>query len=361
MANLPLDKKVRFLINLLFFTAIVLIAVFCVKYLFFWILPFIIGFSIAFFLRPAVEFLADKTVLPRKAAAVLVITTAYGVVLVLLWLLFTNLFSELGALFYQLPDIYTQYAEPVVYWFNDLVFQLYHRLSPEAAAQLSAFLDASAQQAKNFVMGLSEGAISLITRIFKFIPLLLITLMFSILSSYLISVDYRRVVNFLLRQLPSRIQPWIIECKNFLKGSLFKLVKAYAIIMAITFAELAAGLSLLQVRYAVVLAALIAALDILPLIGTGGIMIPWAALAALDGDYFLAIGLLILYAIICFVRTILEPKIIGSQIGLHPLVTLTGMFFGYKLFGVTGLFLMPIVILLLQYLNETGKVQLWKP
>ena len=130
--------------------------------------------------------------------------------------------------------------------------------------------------------------------------------------------------------------------------------------MTITFVELAVGLTVIGVENSVLIAFLIALFDILPVLGTGGIMIPWTILTALQGDYALALGLLLVYLFVTVVRNILEPKIVGGQIGVHPVVTLAGMFVGAQLFGVLGLFGFPIGLSLLRHLNESGAIKVFR-
>src|SRR5699024_9383370 len=120
------------------------------------------------------------------------------------------------------------------------------------------------------------------------------------------------------------------------------------------FVELAIGLSIIGVDRAVLIALGIAVFDILPVLGTGGIMLPWAAIRALAGDYRMAISLFVVYLIITVIRNIIEPKIVGQQIGLHPVVTLISMFVGLQLFGAVGLFGLPITLSLLRNLNDNG-------
>ncbi len=124
--------------------------------------------------------------------------------------------------------------------------------------------------------------------------------------------------------------------------------------------ELALGLTIIGVPYSVLVALCIAIFDILPVLGTGGIMIPWAVITFVLGDYGMAIKLLMVYVIITVVRNILEPKIVGGQLGLHPIVTLASMFAGVQLLGVVGLFGFPILLSLLRYLNDTGTIHIFR-
>ena len=139
-------------------------------------------------------------------------------------------------------------------------------------------------------------------------------------------------------------------------GTLFVCIRSYALIMSITFVELSVGLTLIGVNRAILVALLIAIFDILPVLGTGGIMIPWVILSALGGDLPHAFALLVLYVIITVIRNIIEPRIVGAQIGLHPVLTLMSMFVGNHLFGIVGLFGLPILLSLLRYLNDNGTI-----
>ncbi len=130
--------------------------------------------------------------------------------------------------------------------------------------------------------------------------------------------------------------------------------------MSITIEELTNGLTFIGIRNSVLIALLIAIFDILPVLGTGGIMLPWTIITAFQGQLSTALGLLIVYLVVTIIRNIIEPRIVGRQIGLHPVVTLVSMFVGAQLFGVLGLFGFPIGLSLLRHLNETGTIRIFK-
>ena len=129
--------------------------------------------------------------------------------------------------------------------------------------------------------------------------------------------------------------------------------------MLLTFFELTIGLHILGIENALVIAFLIAIFDVLPVLGTGGIMIPWILICFLNKQMKTCVGLLILYLVITVIRNIIEPKIVGKQIGLHPLLMLLCMYLGAKLFGFLGIFILPILILILQNLNDNGILHLY--
>ena len=131
--------------------------------------------------------------------------------------------------------------------------------------------------------------------------------------------------------------------------------------MGITLVELSVGLLILRVNFAIPLAALIAVVDILPVLGVGTVLLPWAAMSCISGDFFRAIGLVMMYVIITIVRQVLEPKVISTQIGLFPLVTLLSMYVGLKLFGFFGMVGFPLVLIVITALQKDGKIRIWQP
>ena len=134
---------------------------------------------------------------------------------------------------------------------------------------------------------------------------------------------------------------------------------AYGKIMLLTFFELTIGLHILGIENALVIAFLIAIFDVLPVLGTGGIMLPWILISFLNNQVKTGVGLLILYLVITVIRNIIEPKIVGKQIGLHPLLMLMCMYLGARLFGFLGIFILPILILIVQNLNDTGIIHIY--
>ena len=130
-------------------------------------------------------------------------------------------------------------------------------------------------------------------------------------------------------------------------------------IFLITFGELAAGLFLVGIDHCLLIALLIALFDILPVVGSGMIMLPWALITLIRGNTPTGIGLLAVYLVVVIARQFQEPAIVGEQVGLHPLVTLMAMFIGYRLFGGLGLWGVPITCAMLQSLEKDGIIHIF--
>lgn len=93
--------------------------------------------------------------------------------------------------------------------------------------------------------------------------------------------------------------------------------------------------------------------DALPILGSGTVMLPWAIISAVNGDINLAIGLFILYIVVLVCRQVIEPKIVSSKIGIHPIFTLLAMYTGFRISGVLGLFIGPIMLIILNNVFST--------
>ena len=172
--------------------------------------------------------------------------------------------------------------------------------------------------------------------------------------------SYPRIRAFLRRQLPEDRLRQARGVKADLLATLGKWCKAQCILLGVTFFELLAGLLLMRQGYALLLAALIAVIDALPVFGTGTVLVPWGALCLLTGNVPKGLGLLALYGVISLVRSVLEPKIMAAQVDLSPLAALAAMYVGFCAFGVAGMVLCPMALLFVKQLHDSGWLRLWK-
>ena len=185
-----------------------------------------------------------------------------------------------------------------------------------------------------------------------------------IFSSIFVVMDYERIASFAAANIPASAQKVLNNIRVYLTDTLFVVIRSYVLIMLLTFAELSILFSLFGIENAVLKAAVIALLDIMPILGTGGIMIPWAVISLVLGYTGLGIRLFLIYGIVTVVRNYVEPKIVGTQLGLHPIITLVSMFIGLRLFGFWGLFGLPVGISFLwkehvakKTTEEAGKIE----
>lgn len=354
------EKRRAFIINFMYFAIILLIIFVIIKFGLSMLTPFVVAFLIAYFLKGPIRFLSKKLHINRKVTAIVLVLLFYSTIGLLLVLLGIKAYSAANTLIEKLPDIYSAHVEPVLMGIFAGIEESVLSMDAALVTALEDMWGQLVQSLGQLVSGISMKAMGTVSSLASSLPGLFIKLLLMVISTFFISMDYDRLTGFFLSQLGEKAENIFLQIKKYVVGTLFVCIRSYALIMSITFVELAIGLTLIKVENSVLIAVLIAFFDILPVLGTGGIMIPWMVITALQGNYQLAIGLLIVYLAITVIRNILEPKIVGSQIGLHPVVTLASMFLGAQLFGVLGLFGFPIGLSLLRHLNDTGTIKLFK-
>ncbi len=357
---MDVNKRRSFIINFLYILILALIVVAVLRYALPLLSPFVIGFIIAALLHRPTRFLVRKARLPYKAAAILTVVIFFGTVGTLLALLGIQLFSYLGDLVVNIPELYARYLEPLLRAVFDGADRLLARFNLTLDGALEEMETHLFQSMGNIVSGMSSRAVSLLSSVATSLPGLFVRILFMIISTFFIAADYEKLTGFCLNQVSEKTKGLILQIKNYVVGTLLVCIRSYAIIMSITFVELCIGLSIVGIRHFFAVSAIIAVCDILPVLGTGTVLIPWTVISLIQGNYSFALGLILVYVAITVIRNIIEPKIVGGQLGLHPVVTLASMFVGTQLFGILGLFGMPIALSLLTYLNKNGIIHLFK-
>lgn len=309
--------------------------------------PFIIAFMLASLMEPVIKIMVNRLRLPRSLASfisLIIILTLLGYII---FLVVSNSIMQLKAVVTILPqyltDAYRNIINLISHGNNFLI-----TLPPEVTENIGGIVSSLFQYLTNLINTFAKSLSGVLISTAVSLPGALVFFLVTILSTYFLSSSRHDIVAYLRNTLPSNWYDKIFVIKNVLFTSAFKLIKAYLLIMSITFTELLIGFSIIQLKYAFILAVIIAIIDILPVLGTGGVLIPWALYNFLTNNTRMGLYLIIIYLIILIIRQIIEPKIIGHQIGTHPLVTLMAMYLGLKLIGAAGLILGPITVLLLK-------------
>ena len=199
----------------------------------------------------------------------------------------------------------------------------------------------------------------------KGVPSVLVSTLIAIIATFFMFGAYDDALLFIKAQLPERGRTMLSDIKAAFKDTIGNYALAYGKIILITFGEILVSLLLMKLfkvykgSYIPLIAAGIAIVDILPVLGTGSVVAPWAVISFIQGNVALGICLLVMWGIISVIRQYIEPKLVGKQIGLNPVLTLLCMFVGLKVFGAIGMFGLPITIIILKALQDTGKIHLW--
>lgn len=353
---MSLEKRKSFIINFSFFVLVAGLIYVVLKYLFGLVMPFLIGFLVALVLQKSINFFATKLRLPKKLVAVVLVVLFYATIGFLLIWLGISLFAELKSVVEKLPKFYSSDVEPVIWRVFEQIERLMARFDLSLVQLVEEFRASLTQSIGKLVSEISSVAIGTITSTVTAVPRMFVFVLLSIISSVFLAVDYTIVTEFLAKLVPRAKREVVHDLKGFSEGIGLKYVKAYVFLILITFTELAIGLSILRVEGALTIAALTALIDVLPVLGTGLVVLPWALFELIKGNLGLALGLSLLYLVITVVRNVLEPKLVGQQIGLHPIAMLLGMYVGVKLLGFIGLFALPFTILVIKYLYDNDKL-----
>lgn len=313
-------------------------------------LPFLLGWLVSRAAESAVGRL-EKRGLPRWLGSFLCVTGVLAVLGSLVWLLGWALCGSLSDLAARLPGWLSELAPPLA--------RLKRRLLLLAARLPEGLAESATQWLEGFFAGSSglAGTISgwllrFVTGTLSSVPELALFCLTALLSAYLITTERPRLHSALERRLPEAWRARAASLLSRLKGALAGYVKTQLRLMTVTFGIVAAGLLILRRPHALLLAALIALVDALPVFGVGTIMVPWGLLTLLRGDVFTGIGLLVTYAAASLTRTLLEPRFLGRQIGLSPLLTLVSLYAGYRLYGILGMILLPMAVMLCKQIYE---------
>lgn len=375
--NSKTEKKRAFLINLLFIAAVLALIYVFFKYLFWPVAPFLLSFFFAMLIQKPLRWLTSKTNgKGRGIWSVVLVLLSIAIILVPIILLIGNLLRELRDfityLIGQLSDIPKFLADLQEMLLKALSF-LPDNLYSTAAQKITEIISSLSTDFDLSTIGLTSDTVkntitSGVTGIYNVarnVPSAILGIVIGIIAWILFAKDYRYVVNFIQLQLPESKKNLLVEIKQVFSNTILKMVKAYLLIMFITFCELSIGFTILSIAgimnnsYIYLIALGICIFDILPVAGSGGILIPWAIVSLVMGNTAQAIGLLVIYVIITVIRQYIEPKIVGDTLGVNPLITLAGLYFGLKLFGVLGMFIVPILIMTVKAFNDTGRIHLW--
>lgn len=351
------EKRLRqqkdFLIQIAYWTVWSIIIIAVLKYVGSVVLPFVIAFVIAWVLSVAVDYVTHKLHICRGVVAVFTVILFYGIVAILLYLLGSHVVGLLQGCTNQVTCFFRDTVVPVMQsiggWIDTVVWENKSQMNVVTGRSVG---EMTSKVSEKVFDEMSEAAVH--------IPGICMNLFLTVIATILIELEFQAICTFIVRQIPTRWMQHAIKLKKYVLGTLAGYARSYGLILFMTFMELALGLFVLRIEGAVVIAAIIAILDIFPVLGTGTILLPWAIIASASGNLTLGIGLLVMYLIITVVRNIVEPHLVGKQIGLSPIATLVSMIVGLRVLGMIGLILLPLGLALLKSLNDNGVIHIFR-
>ena len=303
------------------------------------LIQFLLAYLTASAVEPAVAFLSRR--IPRPLAAALVLTALLAAIALGAWLLFSRLFYEGTALLLRLPQLLSQFSSQ---WLEGRLYSFLVALPPQAREWLISALEQAVENGLGLPDRVSAFLADSAAALARALPQLFLAVSTTLLAMFYCSAGLPGIRRYLRELIPPERRETADRFLGRLREALLSWCRVQGRLMVVVFAVMAAGLLLLRVPYALLAAGLGALVDALPFFGSGVLLVPWAALSFLRGDKMLGFGLLVLYALLCLLRGVLEPRFYGRQAGVSPLLTLLAMYGGFRLLGVWGLLLVPMAL-----------------
>ncbi|GLC79100.1 sporulation integral membrane protein YtvI [Lacrimispora brassicae] len=316
-------------------------------------LPFVIGWIISVIANPLVRFLEKRLKIVRKHSSVLIVVAVLALIITALYFLISMLISEAAGFARDIP----KYYESAWLEIQKLLLQvegLLQFLPDNIQVSVNQFFTHIGEYLNVMVQKIASPTVTVAGNMVKSIPAALVYTIVTIFSSYLFIVDRDKIMEVIRPYIPDGGTKYFL----YLKKDAKRLVGGYFLaqfkIMFIIAAVLAVGFLVLGVNYALLLAVIISILDFLPILGTGTILIPWAVVRLVAGEYAFGFGLVVIYVLTLVLRQVIQPKIVGDTMGLDPLMTLLFLYLGFKISGIAGMIIAVPVGMLFLNLYEFG-------
>ena len=337
------EQKKEFLLTGAYYAVLAAALYLFLRYPLWWLLPFLLAFAAARAMEPVILLLRRTVHFKRGFSAALLTLFLLFLLGGLLSLLLSALFTEATAFLTQLPtllDALPALTGGLLDWLREL---------------LTAELSDWAAYGSTALAGLASRALALLGSMAAAVPALVLFAATTLLAVFFLAASYPTLCAAAKRRLSPRAQQRLRFWHDGVTHSLTRWLRAQAILCSLTFCQLLAGFWLLGERYSLLAAFLITLVDALPVFGTGTVLIPWALAELLLGSVPRGAALVILYLCTLTVRSITEPKLVAAQAGLPPIASLMAMYLGARAFGVAGMVLFPLLLLLAAQMLRTKK------
>ena len=346
-------ENLKLIVNILISLVILLLCIFLVPKLVLFFMPFVIGWLISFIANPLVVFLERKLKIRRKAGTVVVIVCVIAAVIGLGYGLGVVLWRQISGFVQEIPSMWEAVRQDFDA-FGEWIDHYIGGKSPKLADTLNNLGNVISEMLTNLPKSLDfrtfEGMGSMVGNIAS----VLVSIIMCMLSAYFFIADREWLGSFLNKLLPETVIRKYDVFASSLRQAVGGYFKAQFRIEIWMYVLLLIGLTVLKVRYGLLIALLIAFLDFLPFFGTGIVLIPWAIVNVVGGSYLRALGFLIIWGSGQLFRQLIQPKIMGDSIGMEPIPTLFLLFIGYRLAGVGGMLVAVPIGIIVVNMNEAG-------
>ncbi|MGM0501153.1 MAG: sporulation integral membrane protein YtvI [Bacillota bacterium] len=333
---------------------LVIASVFILKYALVYLLPFVIGILIASLIEPAVVFFQNKANFSRGVAIAVVLVILIIFISLVLTFTMSRLFIELDELVKEFPS-YRSIGNSFSNWFQQR-HQEYSSLAEtwEIPEPVRSTINNNFQEIYAQFKSWIQQLVTMLLQLIRKLPKLITVLIISLITTFFISRDKEMFLETLLTPVPEAWEEKIINLQEEIISAAVGFIRAQLILISITTVIAISGLMVLDSNYALVAGLAAGILDLIPIIGPGMLFAPWIIYNFIVGNSSFAFSLILLYIIITTIRQTSEAKIVGKNIGVHPLATLVAMYLGVQLFGISGVFIGPAVVVVIKAFIKAG-------
>ncbi|MBQ7336669.1 MAG: sporulation integral membrane protein YtvI [Clostridia bacterium] len=326
------------------------------RFVFPFLLPFLIAWLLALIIRPLATKIARHTHVSQKLCAVVLLVAVIGLGGWGIWFAAARLVTELGGLVNRLlaeGEGISETLENAMVRLEELI-EGFGFLHTSDGSFRKGLYNTVTEMVTGVLTSVSARLPDLAGGVLSSLPSVFLVVGVTVISCFYFCADGEKIGRTLVSILPQGIRKRLPTVREKLREISRKYLRAYLLLLGVTFVILLIGFLILGVEYAFLLALVTAVVDLLPVLGVGTVLIPWAVIVLLQKNFYLGFGLLILYLVVLLVRQIAEPKLVGHSLGLHPLLSLFASYVGFCLFGLLGMILAPPIALLCKNLFARG-------
>lgn len=347
-------KYLKILCNLVVFLLILFCIIFILPKIIVFFMPFVVGFILSLIANPLVRFLEKKIKIKRKYGTVIMIIFVIAVVVLACYGAGLLLVIGIRGFMEYLPTMYENAGIEL----NEALTKLQaliHKVPAFAHVDVGEFGNMLQDMLNEMISDYKGPTVSAISGFANSIPDVLVSSIMGLLATYFFTADRDKIISALERNLPNSLKEKTMMVYGHILRAVGGYFKAQFKIMGVIYVVITIGLMILGVNFAWLIGFGIAFLDMLPVFGTGTILIPWAVIKVFSGNITMAVGMVILYAVSLVMHQLIQPKLVGESVGLDPFATLFFMYIGYKIKGVIGMIIaIPVGMILCSFYEAGG-------
>ncbi len=317
-------------------------------------IPLIIALLTAIFLEPLVTFIQKQLKWPRKTSVIAVFTFFVVTVSGFLYWIVTQLIGRIILYSKMVPEYTNTLSEM---WSEVQSFFL--RSTKEMPVEVVSSFET---ELANFLEGIRDWVLTIVnydtvTNLLTGIPSFLVSFIVFLIALFLFMLELMNLKELLFKRLKDSTAEKVHFMAARLNHVIFGFLKAQFLVSVIIFIVTLIGLFIIIPEYALPMSLFIWVIDFIPILGSIIVLAPWAIYQLIIGNTVLGTQLAVLALILLVIRRTVEPKVMGTQIGLSPLATLIAMYIGLQLFGILGFFIGPLLVILFTSARESGMIK----